>query len=204
MTNSRSSALPYKLLRAWRRKLGCNQGFTLIELLVSLVLSGIVVSGLLFIVVELLRTDQREVALDQVQSDMQRAIDYMADDLKEAIYVYSNPAVVTSQLVNLNAEIAANNAVPVLAFWRTDTIDADDIAALPTGAGADGCPPTDATCSVIKARRASYTLVAYYQRPQYGAWEGESTLKRYELAQYNRSEERRVGKECRSRWSPYH
>ena len=24
------------------------------------------------------------------------------------------------------------------------------------------------------------------------------------LAQYPRSEERRVGKECRSRWSPYH
>ena len=27
-------------------------------------------------------------------------------------------------------------------------------------------------------------------------WEGESVI--------NRSEERRVGKECRSRWSPYH
>ena len=25
-----------------------------------------------------------------------------------------------------------------------------------------------------------------------------------EMAQKNRSEERRVGKECRSRWSPYH
>src|SRR3712207_1944280 len=25
-----------------------------------------------------------------------------------------------------------------------------------------------------------------------------------EFAHYNRSEERRVGKECRSRWSPYH
>ena len=25
-----------------------------------------------------------------------------------------------------------------------------------------------------------------------------------ELADYRRSEERRVGKECRSRWSPYH
>ena len=24
------------------------------------------------------------------------------------------------------------------------------------------------------------------------------------LSAYNRSEERRVGKECRSRWSPYH
>ena len=26
----------------------------------------------------------------------------------------------------------------------------------------------------------------------------------YEVSIYNRSEERRVGKECRSRWSPYH
>ena len=26
----------------------------------------------------------------------------------------------------------------------------------------------------------------------------------YRLAGYVRSEERRVGKECRSRWSPYH
>ena len=25
-----------------------------------------------------------------------------------------------------------------------------------------------------------------------------------ELIEYHRSEERRVGKECRSRWSPYH
>ena len=27
---------------------------------------------------------------------------------------------------------------------------------------------------------------------------------RYQEAQHSRSEERRVGKECRSRWSPYH
>ena len=26
----------------------------------------------------------------------------------------------------------------------------------------------------------------------------------YEVVQTSRSEERRVGKECRSRWSPYH
>src|SRR2546429_7139598 len=33
--------------------------------------------------------------------------------------------------------------------------------------------------------------------------EGHATLDRYEHVQ-TRSEERRVGKECRSRWSPYH
>ena len=31
---------------------------------------------------------------------------------------------------------------------------------------------------------------------------GETLLKRYKVPE--RSEERRVGKECRSRWSPYH
>ena len=33
---------------------------------------------------------------------------------------------------------------------------------------------------------------------------GKSTLLRLLMAETTRSEERRVGKECRSRWSPYH
>ena len=33
---------------------------------------------------------------------------------------------------------------------------------------------------------------------------GKTTLGRTLIRLYNRSEERRVGKECRSRWSPYH
>ena len=36
--------------------------------------------------------------------------------------------------------------------------------------------------------------------------EGSSSINEIELSKIvvNRSEERRVGKECRSRWSPYH
>ena len=34
-------------------------------------------------------------------------------------------------------------------------------------------------------------------------WE-RITISLEEAAAYSRSEERRVGKECRSRWSPYH
>ena len=33
---------------------------------------------------------------------------------------------------------------------------------------------------------------------------GKTTLLKLLMGQYSRSEERRVGKECRSRWSPYH
>ena len=42
------------------------------------------------------------------------------------------------------------------------------------------------------------------QHPFYQAWTA-GTLERGALQLYAaRSEERRVGKECRSRWSPYH
>ena len=34
--------------------------------------------------------------------------------------------------------------------------------------------------------------------------DGEYGLNKTGLSRYDRSEERRVGKECRSRWSPYH
>src|SRR3712207_7629430 len=36
------------------------------------------------------------------------------------------------------------------------------------------------------------------------AWKFDERLKKVNSAKYVRSEERRVGKECRSRWSPYH
>ena len=38
----------------------------------------------------------------------------------------------------------------------------------------------------------------------YGAIQDLSAGIKYQRKDHNRSEERRVGKECRSRWSPYH
>ena len=47
------------------------------------------------------------------------------------------------------------------------------------------------------ALRDEGKLIGYYEKHEYRNVE---TMKQYDL----RSEERRVGKECRSRWSPYH
>ena len=46
----------------------------------------------------------------------------------------------------------------------------------------------------------NYTLNFWAERKVYGKVRDMVTL----LVKLNRSEERRVGKECRSRWSPYH
>src|SRR3712207_3840729 len=41
--------------------------------------------------------------------------------------------------------------------------------------------------------------------PKHMALPGRCVLRcRYHMSPFSRSEERRVGKECRSRWSPYH
>ena len=157
-------------------------GFTLLEVLISELIVGLIMSGLTFLVVELLRIDRRELALEQVQRDMQRAISYVSEDLEEAVYVYSNPAVVAAQLDDLNTELTANaGSVPVLAFWRTDAIDVP--SGFPSSCASEGANST--TCELIRTRRSAYTLVVYYQRPQYGEWEGDTVLKRYELSKYD-------------------
>ena len=75
---------------------------------------------------------------------------------------------------------------------------------LTAGAGAcwgDGITPI-AAAHLAKAN--NIVLEQVYHSPKPGiAWYGSPTVVDQWLP-YLRSEERRVGKECRSRWSPYH
>ena len=57
---------------------------------------------------------------------------------------------------------------------------------------------TEDACEIIK-----YALQNEIKVYLDGGWGVDALLKR-ESRIHNRSEERRVGKECRSRWSPYH
>jgi prepilin-type N-terminal cleavage/methylation domain-containing protein len=63
-------------------------GFTLIELLVAMLISGLIVSGLLYLVVEVLGINQKDASRSDTQRDMQLAMDYITRDLREAFYVY--------------------------------------------------------------------------------------------------------------------
>ena len=65
-----------------------RRGFTLIELLVAILISGLIVSGLLYLVVEVLGINQKDAARSDTQRDMQLAMDYITRDLREAFYVY--------------------------------------------------------------------------------------------------------------------
>jgi len=110
-----------------------NQGFTLIELLVAMVIATLVITPLLGFMVDILNRDRIEQTKATSEAEIQAAIDYIAQDLEQAVYIYN-----ASSLENTSTGIkdqippAATTAsticgdaaqcFPVLVFWKRETI----------------------------------------------------------------------------------
>ena len=171
-----SKALPFsvlhRLLTRYRLGAARNRGFTLTELLVSMVMSTIIIGTLLYVVVELLQINRREEALTQTQQNMQRAIDYVASDVSEAVFVYADPEVVADELSD------APDGDAVLAFWRLDPIDTSNLNNCAAAIAAE--------CSALRVRQSAYTLVVYFHQTnsEDDIWEGPARIVRYELPKY--------------------
>ena len=178
-----------------------NQGFTLLELLVALIMSGVIFAGLMTLIVNFLQIDRRESKLNQLQQDTRRATDFMADDLREAIYVYDlalpDPADPDALALSDLAPYVSAGSQPVLALWRPVPIEADDELANieddnsvvpPVTCTTRYNPDADeiAECEILKARRASYSLVIYAHRLNVDSepWQGPARIERYELPKY--------------------
>ena len=92
------------------------------------------------------------------------------------------------------------------------SIDLDSLRII--GEALDGNVPTGPSAQAWDDRRLHYNLVSPNNRRRFtvivvgtglaGAGSGASTATLTTSSFISRSEERRVGKECRSRWSPYH
>ena len=185
------------------------KGFTLLELLVAMIIGSLIVLALLTLVVQLTETNQKDAARTQVQQDMQAAMDYVAQDLRSAVFVYNgeclqgNGVPVSGQdfsktcpgIINfIPADINAKpNKVAVLAFWRTKELP-ERIKAL-CGANARDLAsedPKTVTDNIMTKAKVpclagySYSLVVYGldSTNTKGIWNGKARLTRYELSQF--------------------
>lgn len=175
-------------------KASSSSGFTLTELLIVVIISGIIISGLLYLVVELLGSDQREASLSETQREMQQAMDYIATELREAVFVYTgqciqgNAAVGQPEycpgLANYLPTDVVTNSVPVVAFWKQQP--------LPT-ALRNRCTSAGAGVPIIGGRPVpcvtgnSYSLVVYSlssDNPN-NRWRGLNRITRYSLVEFN-------------------
>ncbi|MCT7982826.1 prepilin-type N-terminal cleavage/methylation domain-containing protein [Laspinema sp. A4] len=130
-------------------------GFTLPELLVGMVVAGIALYAVLSLVVSLLTTEQRETAKSQTQQEMAQALDYMAAELREAVYIYPGDCFQPGNIPNCpNFNFVTNtpNVQPVLAFWKLERFEADELSA-------------DNEDTTLQTNLAFYTLVIYSIRP---------------------------------------
>ncbi|MCY7272405.1 MAG: prepilin-type N-terminal cleavage/methylation domain-containing protein [Phormidesmis sp. CAN_BIN44] len=183
-----------------RRK---SAGFTLIELLVAMVIGSIITSILLFLVVQLLQTSQRESARSDTQREMQMALDYIGRDVREAVYVYDGNCLKASNPTSsacpglltpsyLPTTVSTGNNLPVLAFWRVDPLPPEIDKLCKTNAGAfseRNKTAQDAALVPINGipcvSRRMYTLVVYSLNWDTGEkWSGRARIKRYQLPQY--------------------
>ena len=183
MTKTFLKSLIVRKMRRSRRS--ATAGFTLLELLIVSLISGLLISGLMYLVVELLTADQRESSRTETQRDMQMAMDYMSTELKEAVYVYSGACIagVASSgcpAAGLAASLptaVSTNSTPVLAFWKQQLIPSDL-----RNQCANGTQAADVPCIV----GSSYSLVVYsLSTANTGStWQGRARITRYALTQF--------------------
>lgn len=172
-------------------------GFTISELLVVAIISSIIVSGLMYLVVELLTADQREASRSETQREMQQALDYISAELREATFVYrgrclgtgiaANPAAVPPEpgcpgLQNALNGVLPANSTPVIGFWKQDPLP---------NALRERCRTTQVVAGnypVPCVTGSSYSLIVYaLTTSNPGIWRGRARIVRYVLPEFTGS-----------------
>ncbi|MEH1907819.1 hormogonium polysaccharide secretion pseudopilin HpsC [Nostoc sp.] len=161
-------------------------GFTLIELLVGLLLAFLVLTPLLAFMVNILSTDQNEQAKASSEQEIQTAVDYIANDLQQAIYIYDKTALTTNssttpassgiqdQIPPVNIAPGCNSSTttcqPILVFWKRTFL-----------------PSAITLSSSTTANTASdtfvYSLVAYYLiKDSNTTWSNAARIARFQIS----------------------
>jgi len=162
-------------------------GFTLLELLIVSLISGLLISGLMYLVVELLAADQRESSRTETQRDMQMAMDYISTELKEAVYVYTGECMAGTVvpcpgLAASLPTVFTADSTPVLAFWKQQPIpNALRVSQCSQGTQTLGGQPVPCILG------NSYSLVVYSLNTANAAqtWQGRARITRYALSEFN-------------------
>ncbi len=193
----------HRLLYLWLRTQRSPQphgstGFTVIELLIGAFIGFMALSGLLYLMTQVLETEQRDVARTETQQEMSLALNFIREDLQEAIYVYPGgclntlvssdcPGRTTTLTAGLGLPNNNTNNIPVLAFWKYEALPYTTSDPLPA-ANNCGALPADAQgeCLTANVARNAMTLVLYTLRRNNDGtqWRGPARLVRYQLRKY--------------------
>lgn len=111
----------------------CTNGFTLSELLIATSIAGVITTALFGLVLNIINNERQEQAKTTSEQEVQLALDYITQDLEQAIYIYNadglnktsndTPAGIKDQIPPLAAAPGCQTTivcVPVLVFWKRE------------------------------------------------------------------------------------
>jgi type II secretory pathway pseudopilin PulG len=187
------------LLKPLRRRKRAS-GFTLIELLVALILTFLIITPLLSLVISFMTTDRQEQAKNSSQQEIQAALDYMAQDMQQSIYIYDATALSKGNdsddpsLSGIQDQIppfantvdgcqSPTTCVPVLAFWKRKYFDRSDTVKDPVTGNNQQIKAIDDGSN--GSDKFVYSLVVYYlldNDPSNSTWSKVNRIGRFEIS----------------------
>jgi len=136
-----------------------EKGMTLVELLVGAIMAFLILTPMLAFVVDMLNTDRREQVKSNTEQDLQAAVDFIAQDLSQAIYIYDQ-AGITATTAKLPPPPTNTTGTPILVFWKRQQIkNAVPINSTVSAKTPSACPPNGSECNDTYV----LSLVTYYQ-----------------------------------------
>jgi type II secretory pathway pseudopilin PulG len=177
-----------------------TSGFTLLELLAAMVLAFLVITPLLGFVVNIMETDRKEQAKANSEQELKAALDYITQDLQQAVYIYDADGLTRNNSKTLGSSgiknqippvvtagvsgCSANSCVPVLVFWKREQ-RRQVVKVNPSGSS---CPPPAASApgAVSNCNDAYvYSLVGYYlisDNSTGNTWSNSARIARFQIS----------------------
>jgi type II secretory pathway pseudopilin PulG len=186
-------------------------GFTLLELLVAMVLAFLVITPLLGLAINILDTDRKEQVKSNAEQEIKTAMDYIAQDLQQAVYIYDADGLTKNtnsdrRLSGIQDQIPPlaragvsgcdniNTCTPVLVFWKRQ----QKSRVMPPG-GIGDCGNMSTRDAELKCDDAYvYTLVGYYlirgNSASGNTWSNVARIARFEISDGVRNPDTRTNR----------
>jgi len=138
-----------------------EQGMTLVELLIGTVMAFLILTPMFVFVVDMLNTDRREQLKANTEQDIQAALDFIAQDLSQAIYIYDNNTINNAApdgTPGIRIDLPTpDGGTPILVFWKRrqirNAVSVNTVDRVPP----NECRPNNCNDTYVRS------LVAYYQ-----------------------------------------
>jgi type II secretory pathway pseudopilin PulG len=170
-----------------------NEGFTLIELLVAIVIAFLIITPVMGFMLNIMQTDKKEQAKAVSEQELQTAIDFISQDLQQAVYIYDNEGLTqdnsgTAGSSGIKDQIPKTGSLgcpssatctPVLVFWKRSFLSRDS-----------NFPGSSKTVGKIMEDLQGqeedifvYSLVGYYliEGGNTGTWSNVARIGRFEI-----------------------